>query len=424
MDKIQLLENFICDEQLKELEQKFEGFNIFDCLRLTRAEIRHSNFLAWLLDPNETHGMNDYFLKEFLKKVLLKKKNEIKKINGIEIELKIPESENQTRKDTYNVPSIFDIDYWEMSNVDVYREYEYIDLLFVDNTNHFVFVIENKIDTAQHDEQLARYREIVDNKYPNDTYKKLYIYLKPQQEDVEKPYVFVDYSIVKAVLEETKKSKADKISSEILMTIDHYIKIIERDIMDKDNIGKICAQIYRKHKTAIDLINKHGNPQKEIACVLDEVLREKDYIDKDSILFEGSSAVLCLPEGITNKQKLKFGDWKTNNNIVNIKFGNFKDGYDFLWIEILFAPQLDKNIEKQSLLIQKLKDKGVSFSEKSSNGWFWTEHSVILTLDEYCKCATRENIKKIISERVENIKAKYIDVLKDAINSAIDENSI
>ena len=70
MDKIQLLENFICDEQLKELEQKFEGFNIFDCLRLTRAEIRHSNFLAWLLDPNETHGMNDYFLKEFLKKAI------------------------------------------------------------------------------------------------------------------------------------------------------------------------------------------------------------------------------------------------------------------------------------------------------------------------------------------------------------------
>lgn len=43
--------------------------------------------------------MNDYFLKEFLKEVLLRKKNEIKKINGIEIELKIPESENKTRKE-------------------------------------------------------------------------------------------------------------------------------------------------------------------------------------------------------------------------------------------------------------------------------------------------------------------------------------
>ena len=66
VEQKQLLENFICDKELKELEQKFDKFNIFDCLRLTRTEIRHSNFLAWLLDPNETHGLSDYFLKEFL----------------------------------------------------------------------------------------------------------------------------------------------------------------------------------------------------------------------------------------------------------------------------------------------------------------------------------------------------------------------
>ena len=61
----QLLENLVCDKELKALEKRFDKFNIFDCLRLTRAEIRHSNFLAWLLDPNETHGLYDYFLKEF-----------------------------------------------------------------------------------------------------------------------------------------------------------------------------------------------------------------------------------------------------------------------------------------------------------------------------------------------------------------------
>ena len=49
------LEKFICDENLKKLEKIFGQFNIFDCLKLTRAEIRHSNFLAWLLNPNETH---------------------------------------------------------------------------------------------------------------------------------------------------------------------------------------------------------------------------------------------------------------------------------------------------------------------------------------------------------------------------------
>ena len=68
-----LLENFIFDSNLKELEKKYElnNFNIFDCLKLTRAEIRHSNFLAWLLDPNEAHGFEDYFLTAFRISVLI-----------------------------------------------------------------------------------------------------------------------------------------------------------------------------------------------------------------------------------------------------------------------------------------------------------------------------------------------------------------
>ena len=83
----ELLENFICDTKLKELECLFGQFNIFDCLRLTRTEIRHSNFIAWLLDPNETHKLKDYFLKQFLIKVLSLNKKDLSKISGKELTL-------------------------------------------------------------------------------------------------------------------------------------------------------------------------------------------------------------------------------------------------------------------------------------------------------------------------------------------------
>ena len=67
-DNLKFLENFICNnKELQQLEKMFEKFNIFDCLKLSRQEIRHSNFLAWLLDPKETHGLGDYFIKEYLK---------------------------------------------------------------------------------------------------------------------------------------------------------------------------------------------------------------------------------------------------------------------------------------------------------------------------------------------------------------------
>ena len=43
--------------------------NIFQILRITNNEIRHSNFLAWLLDPNQSHKLGDIFLKRFLREV-------------------------------------------------------------------------------------------------------------------------------------------------------------------------------------------------------------------------------------------------------------------------------------------------------------------------------------------------------------------
>ena len=139
MDKTEeLLENFIFDSNLKELEKKYElnVFNIFDCLKLTRAEIRHSNFLAWLLDPSETHGFDDYFLKKFLKHVIRNKKNELKNImkNNPHVFTDI-DNENNKITESYTIPTVFDIDCWDMSGVQIKREQEYIDILAVDQMN-------------------------------------------------------------------------------------------------------------------------------------------------------------------------------------------------------------------------------------------------------------------------------------------------
>lgn len=41
-------------------------FNPFDVLRYADYEIRHSNVLAWLLDPGKNHGVGSAFLREFV----------------------------------------------------------------------------------------------------------------------------------------------------------------------------------------------------------------------------------------------------------------------------------------------------------------------------------------------------------------------
>ena len=51
------LERFVVDnDDLLALESLIGRFNIFDALDIARVEIRHSNFLAFILDPAESHG--------------------------------------------------------------------------------------------------------------------------------------------------------------------------------------------------------------------------------------------------------------------------------------------------------------------------------------------------------------------------------
>jgi len=67
---LEVLEEFILNnKELELLEEMINDFNIFTALNITDHELRHSDFLSWLLNPNESHGMGDYFLILFLKKV-------------------------------------------------------------------------------------------------------------------------------------------------------------------------------------------------------------------------------------------------------------------------------------------------------------------------------------------------------------------
>src|SRR5688572_3432381 len=55
---------------LRELERLLGRFNVFDVLKSAQSELRHSNMLAWLLDPNGSHGLDDLFLRRWLMLVL------------------------------------------------------------------------------------------------------------------------------------------------------------------------------------------------------------------------------------------------------------------------------------------------------------------------------------------------------------------
>src|SRR5574337_740418 len=71
-DKSQL-DRFVLDNpELERLESILGDFNPFVALRWTRQETRHCQFLRWLLDPSETHGIEGYFLRALGKRAAAK----------------------------------------------------------------------------------------------------------------------------------------------------------------------------------------------------------------------------------------------------------------------------------------------------------------------------------------------------------------
>lgn len=64
------LKKFLLDiDCLNELLPWTGKFNLFDVLKISRTEIRHSNMLAWLLNANENHGMGGAYIKALIQRM-------------------------------------------------------------------------------------------------------------------------------------------------------------------------------------------------------------------------------------------------------------------------------------------------------------------------------------------------------------------
>jgi PD-(D/E)XK nuclease superfamily len=203
-EKQEVLGNLIIDNQdLDFLESTLSEFNIFEAIGVVRQEIRHSNVIAFLLNPQETHRLSDLFLKKLLICALLK-------------------SENPTL-------SPIGIDIANLENVEIRREWKNIDILIYSPMNQFVCVIENKVDSSEHSDQLKRYEAIIDGEFPE--YHKLFIYLtKGGYSASRQKWLSLSYEEVVNEIESICNKYRSTMSNDVYTLISHYVSLVRRHI--------------------------------------------------------------------------------------------------------------------------------------------------------------------------------------------------
>ncbi len=224
------LEEFVVNnDELLQLEERIGRFNIFDALGIVNAEIRHSNFLAWLLDPNESHGQGPLFLKAVLMDLLRQSPPELRAINPVEI------------------------DGAELRGVEVRREWRNIDILITCKDPNFVIAIENKVGSKEHSKQLERYRETVAKEF-GKTPRQFVFLTRDGDEPTDEDWTVYTYEDIHRVLLRVRKANAASIGDDVLAFLDHYIRLIGSRFMDDPKIDELCQTIYKNHRQAIDLI--------------------------------------------------------------------------------------------------------------------------------------------------------------------------
>ncbi len=297
---IHLLETFVVNNPLLEqLEALTTEFNIFEALGAVRQELRHSDFLAFLLNPAEKHGLGDLFLKRFLMQVL----------------------SNAERPPLSPIA----IDTITLNDTLIEREKDHIDILIHDTGQKLVCLIANKIDSGEHGDQLTRYLRLTRERFSDRDTRFIPIYLTPEGDEAPNTaYLTISYSNLADLIDRVQQSQASIMGSDANTMLRHYVAMLRRHIVSDSNIADLCRQIYRQHKTAIDLIIEHiPDLRQGIADFLMELIDNTAGTVRDQSV---KTYIRFIPHSWDSIPALKRGEgWTASGRLLLFELHNAPD---------------------------------------------------------------------------------------------------
>jgi hypothetical protein len=244
------LEKFVEDSKPKfeTINSFLTSFNIFNVLGVQHREIRHSNFLGWLFDPNESHRFGDAILIELLKHI------------GV--------------VDSANRSELIGLLNKNLTATKVYRESVHnIDILIVNESLGFIITIENKIYSGYSQHQLAKYFDYVEQQYSH-LKTRVYLTLTPLKSDKHldinkgNMYTNINYEDIVSILKDNKPL-IDTAAPTVKESINQYISMVQKDITKTSKEIVLAKEIYKNYKKEIDFIIRN---QEDFAVYKNDIL--------------------------------------------------------------------------------------------------------------------------------------------------------
>lgn len=390
------LEALILDPDLERLEDLLSGFNLFEVLGIQRRELQHSAFLAWLLDPLGSHGLRDYFLRSFLSQAA----REARERGIVDI-------------------TPLDVDAWKLSYIDVATERHNVDILLVDENDGFVCLIENKIGSSEHSNQLRRYINTVEHEHAELILFPIFLTpdgTEPEDSEDAERYVPFGYGQIASLIDRVLQTRSSTISANVAEFMRQYADTLRRHVLDSsDNIDELAKHIYSKHQTAIEQIIKARDSSRYQYCEIVTTAVEEFYVQ---LMPDDSTKSMCrfFAPSLDDIPALKQADgWTSSDRMFLFEFAC--RGRVRLIAVIGPGPE-----EIRSRLYELARRSGKPFTQdgrKLANKWHRVYSKVILTENEAAKLGfdkAQQRIQQGIREFYEKDYWPLVNAIRTEFN--------
>lgn len=301
----------ILSPKFLELDRLLKGFNIFNATDMKRREIKHTKFLAHLLNPNESHGLGVRFLENFL--VYLSEEGSVS----------------------------IDLLSLDLINAEIYSEKalefkgtkgKAIDLLLLIpnllSDHHTLIAIEAKVESKGSNDQLNEYRGLIEKEdgifKDFKKFTKHYYYLTVNNnEELEadnwNPVSFGD--VVVPAVNVILRSYGDTISDYLLAILNDYKEVMEESSSVIDAIDDIAESIELSVREKIKNLDSNANFRSRERFLQNKYFAAIDFLKKyDSdprvkteSKFEEIVSSTTLKHETSSRTYLRFSGWDADN---------------------------------------------------------------------------------------------------------------
>jgi hypothetical protein len=183
-------------------------------------------------------------------------------------------------------------------------------------------LIENKVQSGEHSDQLARYYDCVTRECTGWKIVPIYLSIESEKPSDER-FIPLGYDQVCDLVERLVELNGSMLDGDVRIVIEQYAEMLRRHLVTESEISELCRRIYAKHKQALDLIYEHRpDRQQTVRELLEDWIKQNPELELDHCT---KSYIRFVPKRLDTDVLKRGSGWTSSGRILLFEAANDED---------------------------------------------------------------------------------------------------